>query len=156
MAENETTEETSEETPDEGSSKDSGPIKQLRAAEKAAREEATEFRTLLMEGAYSQVGLNPDEGLGKAIAKEYKGKPTATALAEFALEEYNYTAPAGQDHPQGAQIVTAQTQLDSAAIGAGSVALPTEADALAKAEAEGDTATTMAIKGAQVSRMMGQ
>jgi hypothetical protein len=151
MAENETTE--TEETTDEGSVKDSGPIKQLRAAEKAARAEAAEFRTLLMEGAYNQMGLNPDEGLGKAIAKEYDGKPTAEALAAYALDEYNYTAPAGQDHPDAAQITGQQAQLDTAAAGAGSVVAPKEEDILAKAEAEGDYKTTMAIKGNQVAQM---
>lgn len=150
MAENET---PTEEATDTGDSKDSGPIKQLRAAEKAAREQAAEYRTLLMQNAYTQVGLDPEAGLGKAIAKEYDGKPTTEALAEYAKVEYGHTPPVGSDHPDAAIITGQQAQLDAAAQGAGSIIPPKEADVLAKAEAEGDAATSMAIKGNQVARM---
>ncbi len=37
---------------------------------------------------------------------------------------------------------------------AGSVAAPTQVDALAKAEAEGDHATSLAIKGQQMAEML--
>lgn len=137
------------ETPDEKPT-DSGPIKQLRAAEKAAKAEAKEYRTLLMAGAYNQMGLDPNEGLGKAIAKEYSGKPTPEALAEFAKEEYNYTPAVESSSPQAQEIAAEQARIDQVGQGAGSVAPVTQQDALAIAEAERDNNTTMAIKGAQV------
>ena len=137
----------------EGSATDSGPIKQLRAAEKAARQEAAEYKTLLMKGAYNDIGLNPNDGLGKAIAKEFDGKPTTEALAEYARAEYGYEKPIGSDHPEAATITGQQAQLDAASQGAGSVLPPKEADVLAKAEAEGDYKTSMAIKGNQVAQM---
>ena len=151
MADEVTTE--TEETTDDIGAKDSGPIKQLRAAEKAARQEAAEYRNLLMTGAYNDIGLTQDSGLGKAITKEFDGKPTTEALAAFALEEYGYTAPVGQDHPDAATITGQQAQLDDASQGAGSVLPAKEADVLAKAEAEGDYKTSMAIKGNQVAQM---
>ena len=143
---------TTEETVDDGT-KDSGPIKALRAAEKAARNQASEYRTLLMKQAYADIGLTSDSGLGKAIAKEYDGVPTIEALTAFASEEYGYTKPAGEDHAQAQTIVAGQAALDQAAQGAGSATPTDTADALAKAEAEGDYKTSMAIKSQQVAEM---
>jgi hypothetical protein len=150
MAEDTETTEIPDEQPN-----DSGPIKQLRAAEKAAKAEAREYRTLLMEGAYNQMGLDANEGLGKAIAKEYKGKPTAEALAEYAKEEYNYIPAVESSSPVAQEIATQQGRIDQAAAGAGSVAPVSQQDALAIAEAERDNNTTMAIKGQQIASWFG-
>lgn len=145
MAENETTEEVTDDTGD------SGPIKQLRAAEKAAREENVRLKARLMEGAYNQVGLNPDTGLGKAIAKEYKGDPSAEGLAEYAKAEYGYEKPAGEINPQAQAIAAETARLDQASAGAGSVPVTDQGDLLAQAEAEGNYDLTMALKGQQVA-----
>jgi hypothetical protein len=138
------------ETPDEKLN-ESGPIKQLRAAEKAAKAEASGYRTLLMKSAYAEIGLTSDNGLGKAIAKEYNGEPTTEALIKFAQDEYGYTKPVGEDHSEAQIIVAGQAALDQASEGSGSATPRATQDALAKAEAEGDNATRMAIKGKQVA-----
>jgi hypothetical protein len=142
---------TTEITDDSG---DSGPIKQLRAAEKAAREKAAEYKALLMEGAYNQMGLDSEMGLGKAIAKEYDGAPTADALAEYAKAEYGYEKPVGEINPQAVQITAETARLDQASQGAGSVPDTNMQDALAKAEAEGNYDLTMALKGQTVANQL--
>ena len=82
---NDVEEAPAEETHEEAT--ESGP-KQLRDALKRSQEENAELREILMQDAWAKVGLDPTQGLGKAIAKEYKGKPTAEALAEYAETEY--------------------------------------------------------------------
>ena len=145
-----TDETTTDETTDAG---DSGPIKQLRAANKKVTEERDAMRVLLMKQAYVEVGLDPEEGLGKAIAKEYDGDPTTEALATYAQSEYGHTKPLGQEHEAAGEIAGQQARLDEASLTAGSVALPSEADALAAAEQGGDWQKTMAIKGDQIAAM---
>lgn len=127
--------------------------KQLRDALKRANAENTKLKSQIMAGAYEELGLDPTTGLGKAIQKEYDGDTSVEGLAAYADNEYGYKPPVGTDHPEAGVITTQQAQLDAAAQSAGSVTPPTELDALAKAEAEGDAATSMAIKGNQVARM---
>ena len=101
------------------------------------------------------IGLNENDGLGKAIAKEYSGEYSKEAIASYAKEEYGHTFEAlPVVNPQAAVITQGQAQVDAAAQGAGSAPIaPTQAEALAEAEAKGDYATTMAIKGQQVADM---
>jgi len=42
-----------------------------------------------------QIGLNPDNGLGKALKQVYDGEATAEAVAEFAKTEYSYEPTVG-------------------------------------------------------------
>ena len=109
-------------------------------------------RTDILTPAYEQLGLDPSKELGKAIAKEYEGEASFDALAKFAKEEYGYEhTPADPSHPQAAEIAQGQAALDQIGQTAGSVVAPNEGDVLAKAEADGDYATTMAIKGQRVA-----
>jgi len=137
------------ETPEEPKETGGGLRKQLEAT-------LAENKTLKaekLEGSFKAIGLDPTQGLGKAIAKEYDGEISTEALAEYADSEYGHKFEAPPElNPQVAQIAGEQAKLDQVGQTAGSVAPPTEADALAKAEAEGDYQTTMAIKGAQVAR----
>ena len=112
------------------------------------------LRTQLLDRSYTELGLDPTKLVGKAIAERYEGEPTTEALATFAKEEYGYEPlPVEAVHPQAQAIAQGQAALDQIGQTAGSVASPAEGDVLAKAEAEGDYATTMAIKGQQVADM---
>jgi len=99
------------------------------------------------------IGLNESDGLGKAIAKEYSGEYSKDAIAGYAQEEYGHTFEAQPPvNPQAAVIAQGQGQVDAASQGAGSIpVVPTNSESLAKAEAEGDYATAMAIKSQQVA-----
>ncbi len=112
-------------------------------------------RTDILTPAYEKLNLNPENGLGKAIAKEYEGEASYEALAKYAKDEYGHEfTPVDTTHPEAEAIVQGQAALDQVGQTAGSVVAPTQDDALAKAEAEGDYATTMAIKGQQLADML--
>jgi hypothetical protein len=92
------------------------------------------------------------KGLGKAIAKEYDGAMTLEALSAYASEEYGYVVPEAPSNPQAQMITTEQARLDTAAQGAGSVPVaPTDEQAIVEAEAAGDYATAMSLKGDQMA-----
>ena len=149
MSDNETTNVT--ETEAEGN----GP-KELREALKRANEEAAKFRSIVMKDVYAKAGLDPEKGLGKAIAKEYKGEPDVDSLLAYATEEYGYEAPNAPENPaqpqiqQGTQAAEAVQQITQ------SVVPDAPAEAQRKAEAEGDWDTAGRIKADKLRQLMGR
>ncbi len=126
----------------------------LRRQLEATLAENKQLKADKLAGSFKEIGLDPTTGLGKAIAQVYDGETSTEALAEFAETEYGHTAEVvPETHPQAAAINQGQAALDQVGQGAGSVPVPTQADTLAKAEAEGDYQKTMAIKSAQVADM---
>ena len=109
-----------------------------------------------MARSFDDLGLSLDEGLGKAVAKEYDGEITTEAIAAYAKSEYNYDAEAqASQHPQAEAIDQGTTQIDAASQGAGSVPIAsTETEVLASAEAQGDYTTAMNVKSQQLADMM--
>lgn len=69
----------------------------------------------------SSIGLDPEQGLGKAIAKEYDGTITQEAIAEYAAEEYGHSysadaTPTPEPNVQAEAIAAAteqQAQIES-------------------------------------------
>ena len=113
-------------------------------------EREDENRATSMNFAFESIGLNPNEGIGKAVAVTFDGEPDQ--LEQFALEEFEYEY-AGAPHPMYAAILDQTARLDQVGQTAGSIAEPSQADVLADVEAKGDYATTMRIKGQQVANM---
>ena len=127
----------------------------LRKQLEASLGREKQLRTTILTDAYKKLELDTNTGLGKAIAKEYEGEASFEALSDYAENEYGYKAPEVEPdaHPQAQQIAQEQTRADQISETAGSVAPPTQQEALAKAEAEGDYKTSMAIKSQQVAEM---
>ena len=152
---------TTQETPaaevtevvEETSATSDGP-KELRDALKRKTEEAAEYRGQLMTGAYDAIGLNPETGLGKAIAKEYEGDPTAEALAEYAEAEYGFKAEETPENPKAPAIEGGQKQIDAVNAQSESITPGSESEALKEAQSKGDYATAGAIKANQLERML--
>ena len=141
-----------EETTDTGTEEETGGG--LRRQLEATLAENRTLKADKLSGSFKEIGLDPTTGLGKAIAKEYDGEISTEALAAFADSEYGHKFEAqAETHPQAQAINQGQAALDQAGQTAGSVPTPTQADVLAKAEAEGDYSKTMAIKSAQVAEM---
>lgn len=118
----------------------------LRAQLEAALAENKRLKEKDQRDAFTAAGFDPDKELGKAMWKEYEGEATPEAVRAYAQTEYGWQPPnPAIDTSQ--QITTEQGRLDAAAVTAGSIApqLP-DAQALAKAEAEGDWTTAGAIK----------
>ena len=130
--------------------------KGLRKQLADAHQTIATMRTGLLDPAYQKLGLNPEAGLGKAIAKEYDGAASYEALAEFAQTEYGHVAPEveADAHPQAAAIHAEAEKLDKVAGSAMSVVPTTQLDDLATAEADGDYQKTLDIKGQQLADML--
>ena len=125
---------------------------QLRARLKEVQAQNADLRAGQMRAVYAEVDLNPDTGLGKAIAKEFDGEMTVEALTAYAKTEYGYDVPDAPTNPQAATIAVEQARLDNASQGAGSVPLaPTAQGAIAEAEAAGDWTTAMNLKADQMA-----
>jgi hypothetical protein len=102
--------------------------------------------------AFNDAGLDTSTGIGKAIAQVYEGDVSKDAIRKFATDEYGVQFENPEEtHAQATEITQAQERLDGVTETAGSVAELTAGDALAKAEADGDYITTMAIKGQRVA-----
>ncbi|GAG27024.1 unnamed protein product [marine sediment metagenome] len=138
---------------EEPKAEQSGP-KGLRDKLAQVEAENARLRAGAMTSAFKDIGLDPEMGLGKAIAKEYKGETSLEALTAYAKDEYGHVAPADPTHPQAQTIVQEQQRLDQAAVGSGSVVAPSQSDELATAEAEGNWQKAMTLKGNEVARMM--
>jgi hypothetical protein len=107
-----------------------------------------------MGSAYEEAGLDPETGLGKAIAKEYKGDPTPAALLAFAKEEYDYEPTAAPDNPQAQTIQTEQQKLDSVTSVSTPVVPLTDQDAYRKASQDKDFVTMGKIKSDKLRSLM--
>lgn len=127
--------------------------KGLRAKLEEVLAENRELKADKRQTAFEKAGLATDTGLGKAIFKEYDGELSEDAVREYAKTEYGWEADPDSQHPDAPQIAQEQARLDAVGETAGSVVAPTQAEILAKAEAEGDVQTTMALKGQQVAEM---
>jgi hypothetical protein len=136
--------------PDAGKDTGGGLRKQLEGALAENKELKTDARAR----AFKDAGLDTSNGLGKAISQVYEGAATQEAVAEFAKDEYGWQAPPSDAHPQAEQIATEQARVDDIGNTAGSIVPPSEADALATAEAAGDYGTTLNIKGQQMADML--
>ena len=125
--------------------------KGLRGQLEAALAENKELKAEKRGAAFHAAGLDPNQGLGKAIFKEYDGELTPDAVLEYAQTEYGYVGDQTSQHPQAEQIQQGQQALDQVGQTAGSVVSPTQTDVLAKAEADGDYNTAMAVKTGQMA-----
>ena len=150
-----TTQETTEIVDSEASDTpvETGGPKELRDALKAEKNLSHKYRTQLMTGVFAEINLNPETGLGKAIAKEYDGEPTVEALTEYAKAEYDYEVPTAPENPKAPQITEGQKQLDAVNTQSQPVTPNSESEALQKAQAEGDFQVAGAIKARRVEEM---
>ncbi len=130
--------------------------KGLRKQLAEAHKDLAEANAKILTPAYEKLGLNPELGLGKAIAKEYDGPASFEGLAEFAQTEYGHVAPDVEPdaHPQAEAIHTETDKLEQVAGAATSVVPATQGTELQKAEADGNYQTTLAIKGQQLAEML--
>lgn len=76
---------------------------ELRAHNKSLRDENKELRGQAMETHLQAIGLNREDGLGKAIAKEYDGAVNAEALADYARDEYGHDSAVTANVPPEVQ-----------------------------------------------------
>ncbi len=67
--------------------------KELRTWADTVKDQNKALRDRIFNQDLAALGLKPDQGLGKALAKEYRGSYEPGDLAKYAKEEYGYVAP---------------------------------------------------------------
>ena len=126
---------------------------QLRDALARAKGETAESQTEIIRlqeqatlNAFDRLGLDPERGVGKAVAQTYEGD--LGGLAAYVEAEYDWIGPA---NPMAGQIASEQARLDAASQGAGSIPVRTPAGDIGLAEAEGRFGDAMALKGQRMA-----
>ena len=149
-----TTKETAEETPEGDKPKDEA--KGMRAQIENLSKENRELKADKRDGIISGLGLKADEGIGMVLVEQFDKGDLALDGIVKASEKYGHVVPEvqPQQNPMAGQIAQSQQALDNIGQTAGSIAPPTDNEQLAKAEADKDFNTTIAMKSAQIGEML--
>jgi len=145
-------EETTETTETNEPAQETG--KGLRAQLEKALAENKGLRAGKLADSFKAIGLDVDNGYGKAIAQNYDGEITIEAVTAYAKDEFGYVKPEAT-HPAAPVIAQAQAQADQFGHVATSVQpVSSLSEQLAAAEAAGDHELIGAIQGQQMQDMM--
>lgn len=135
---------------------DNNAIKQMRERIKELESVEKEFKSVQMANAIKDAGFNPDTGAGKALKDLYKGELQADAIKEFASQYGWGDAPAEptQEELQRQRVVSSQANLDTVI----EASVPVEPvgldDQIAQAQADGDWATSSALKADKLKALL--
>jgi hypothetical protein len=135
---------------------DNNAIKQMRERIKELESVEKEFKSVQMANAIKDAGFDPDTGAGKALKDLYKGELQADAIKEFASQYGWGDAPAEptQEELQRQRVVSSQDNLDTVI----EASVPVEPvgldDQIAQAQADGDWATSSALKADKLKALL--
>jgi len=135
---------------------DNNAIKQMRERIKELESAEKELNSVKMANAIKDAGFNPDTGAGKALKDLYKGELQADAIKEFASQYGWGDAPAEptQEELQRQRVVSSQDNLDTVI----EASVPVEPvgldDQIAQAQADGDWATSSALKADKLKALL--
>ena len=127
---------------------DNNAIKQMRERIKELETVEKEYKSVQMANAIKEAGFDPDTGAGKALKDLYKGELQADAIKQFAADYGWGDTPAEptQEELQRQRVVSSQDSLDTVI----EASVPVEPvgidDQIAQAQADGDWATSSALK----------
>ena len=131
-------------------------IKQMRERIKELESVEKEYKSVQMANAIKDAGFDPDTGAGKALKDLYKGELQADAIKEFASQYGWGDAPAEptQEELQRQRVVSGQDNLDTVI----EASVPVEPvgldDQIAQAQADGDWATSSALKADKLKALL--
>lgn len=120
------------------SAEEKSPSQELVEYKNRLEAENRDLRMQVMSSHLEAVGLSPEKGLGKAIAKEYKGDLTPQAIGEYASSEYGHTFEA-PDNPQVAAVEEAQQQVEQIQAVSQPIVPATEEDRIAELQQQLET-----------------
>jgi hypothetical protein len=135
---------------------DNNAIKQMRERIKELESVEKEYKSVQMANAIKDAGFDPDTGAGKALKDLYKGELQADAIKEFASQYGWGDAPAEptQEELQRQRVVSSQDNLDTVI----EASVPVEPvgldDQIAQAQADGDWATSSALKADKLKALL--
>lgn len=141
----------SHEPDDTGDGDGAGAPQQLRDAYKRKTAENDELKAQLRKVTFDAAGLDPDKGMGKAVAAIYDGPLEKDAILAFAKDQFDYEPDTtdGETTPPPAD--TDQQQIDNAMGGSSHTGeKKTDAEQIADAEQARDWDRSMALKLGQV------
>lgn len=90
-------------------------IKQLREEYKKLKAENKQFKAQAMTSALSQLGLEADKGLGKAVTKLYDGDISVDAIKDFVAQEFGEVSSSTQQSASSQvtnNVVEAQSRVE--------------------------------------------
>ena len=135
---------------------DNNAIKQMRERIKELESVEKEYKSVQMANAIKDAGFDPDTGAGKALKDLYKGELQSDAIKEFASQYGWGDAPAEptQEELQRQRVVSSQDNLDTVI----EASVPVEPvgldDQIAQAQADGDWATSSALKADKLKALL--
>ena len=135
---------------------DNNAIKQMRERIKELESVEKEYKSVQMANAIKDAGFDPDTGAGKALKDLYKGELQADAIKDFASQYGWGDAPAEptQEELQRQRVVSSQDNLDTVI----EASVPVEPvgldDQIAQAQADGDWATSSALKADKLKALL--
>ena len=135
---------------------DNNAIKQMRERIKELESVEKEYKSVQMANAIKDAGFDPDTGAGKALKDLYKGELQADAIKDFASQYGWGDAPAEptQQELQRQRVVSSQDNLDTVI----EASVPVEPvgldDQIAQAQADGDWATSSALKADKLKALL--
>ena len=138
-----------EENTVEETQEDNNAIKNMRERIKELEGVVKEYKSVQMDTAIKDAGVDPASGQGKALKDLYKGDLEADAIKAFAAEQYGWgeEAPAVQEQEaQKARVVTSQDSLDAVAQASVPVEPADVNDQIAQAMQDGDWQKSSALK----------
>jgi hypothetical protein len=135
---------------------DNNAIRSLRERVKELESIEKEYKSVQMANAIKDAGFDPDTGAGKALKDLYKGELQADAIKDFASQYGWGDAPAEptQQELQRQRVVSSQDNLDTVI----EASVPVEPvgldDQIAQAQADGDWATSSALKADKLKALL--
>ena len=140
---------------DETDEKPEPEAKGLRAQNDSLRKEVRELKADKRDVTVAGLGLQTDTGLGLVLVEQFdKGDIALDEIASTATKYGHVVPEVAPQNPTAQRIAASHEALGNVEGASGSLAPPTEADALAKAESDKDFNTTIAMKGQQINEML--
>lgn len=128
-------------------------VERLQNQVKELTEERDTLRGAVRSSAFRQAGIDPEKGIGKAIATVYTGDPDPAKIVEFAKSEFDWQAAPSPNEQMGQMLVDAQGRVQQV-LDASTSAQEANIDSeIAKAQQAGDYVRLAQL---QVQKLTGQ
>lgn len=141
-----------DEVEDTENEQESSVLRAIRRELKNVKKERDELKSFQRSAVFKEAGLDPNKGIGKAIAKLYDGEPDVDAIREFAAAEFDWEPDATQTNGNNElneaeqERLSAQQRADQLRTNTEPVLPPDLDTQIADAEKAGDVRTSIALK----------
>ena len=140
------------EVEDTENEQESSVLRALRRELKNVKKERDELRGFQRTATFKEAGLDPNKGIGKAVARLYDGELDVDAIREFAAAEFDWEPDASQTTTQQElteveqERLSAQQRADQLRTQTSPVLPPDLEKQIEDAEKAGDIRASIALK----------